>query len=235
MLLRIYVILSCLTVSWIMKLGYLNILRSLTKKLDVLETILFEGHYDIFGVAEIDLFSHMNPPTIEGYSVITHRNEDGISRLCAYVRNSIQVDGLTLIKDQCAIIIQLAQVSVAMAYNGFTLNPYTDDKIKLSEKARCNNAIDTLDQITFSAKQGLVILGDFNIDFLSDTVPRRRLTNWMTDNDCSQNITSATRSISGTCLDLCLSRLTLLVPGRGGIGPRTSKTLITQNHLIGTS
>ena len=29
--------------------------------------------------------------------------------------------------------------------------------------------------------------------------------------------------------------LTLLVPGRGRIGPRTSKTLITQNHLIGTS
>jgi len=29
--------------------------------------------------------------------------------------------------------------------------------------------------------------------------------------------------------------LTLLVPGRGRIGPSTSKTLITQNHLIGTS
>ena len=27
----------------------------------------------------------------------------------------------------------------------------------------------------------------------------------------------------------------LLVPGRGRIGPTTSKTLITQNYLIGTS
>ena len=36
-------------------------------------------------------------------------------------------------------------------------------------------------------------------------------------------------------IDTYYTKLRLLVPGRGRIGPRTSKTLITLNHLIRTS
>ena len=188
-----------------MLVGYLNIARALDKKIAVLESILNVECFDVFGVGETDLLPDSIAPTLEGYSTIEHRNNDGISRLCVYVKHSITIEETICLKEHPAIILQLAQISIAFAYNGFTLNPYTDVKKRLSEKERCNNAIDILDQIQFVSKKGLIIQGDFNIDYLSDTISMRRLANWALDSDCLQCITSPTRSTS--CLDLCYYRL----------------------------
>ena len=130
-----------------MKVGYLNIARSLKKKIGILECILTSNNYDMFGVAEIDLDCYSSPNAVEGYDVITHRNEDGLSRICVYVHpvvhHSLQIEGKIVLNDKAcsSIIIHLAQCSVAFLYNGFTQNPYNQESKRLSEKDMCNNVI----------------------------------------------------------------------------------------------
>ena len=139
----------------IMLVGYLNIQRALLKsrKIAVLESILNVDGFDVFGIGETDLDAISIPPTVEGYSTIVHRNEDGISRLCVYIKSTIAVEDVIHLKDHPAIVIHLARVSLGFVYNGFTVNPYTTNKKRISEKERCNNAIDMLDQIQFLAKK----------------------------------------------------------------------------------
>ena len=191
-----------------MRIGYLNTQRGLDDKVDVLESTICDG-FEIFGVGEIDLDPDSVPPLVEGYSTVTHRNSDGYARLCVYIKNTITVDDSICPVDLPIIILQLAQVTIAFAYKGFTINPYCKNKRRITDKERCNIAIDSLDKIASMSKKHLIIQGDFNIDYLSNTISKRRIANWALDNDCTQIITSPTRlsKTTNTCLDLCFCRL----------------------------
>jgi len=190
-----------------MKFGYLNIGRKLIKKIAVIEDILIRKRYDILSIAEIDLDCFSSPPSIQGFTSVVKRNSDGLARICLYIRSNLPFDFQTMDGNFPGICIQLAQCTLAVAYGEFTENAYSMDKRRISEKERCNRVIDFLDQVAFSSKKNLCIMGDMNIDWFSNTISKKRLVSWCTDHDCSQLITSKTRKATQTCLDLAICHI----------------------------
>ena len=190
-----------------MKFGYLNIGRKLIKKIAVIEDILIRKKYDILSIAEIDLDRFSSPPSIQGFTSVVKRNSDGLARICLYIRSNLSFDVQPVDGYFPGICIQLAQCTLAAAYCEFTEDAYTKDKRKIGEKERCNRVIDFLDQVAFSAKNNLCILGDMNIDWFSKTISKKRLVSWCIDHSCTQLITSTTRKATRTCLDLAFCRM----------------------------
>ena len=108
--------------------------------------------------------------------------------ICVYARNNVKIEETICLKDHPCIVVQLAQTTIAFAYN-----PYCKNSKRLTEKESCINGIDILDQILLVAKRGLIIQGDFNVDYLSDTISNRRIENWALDSDSVQCMAAPTR------------------------------------------
>ena len=195
-----------------MKVGYINIGRKLIKKIAIIEQLLISKGLDILGIAEVDLDAFTSPPSIEGFTSIVKRNSDGLARICLYIRSNLPFDVQTVDGNFPGICIQLAQCTISVLYNEFTEDAYSTEKKRISEKERCNRLIDYMDQVAFRAKRNMCIIGDTNIDWFSNTISKRRLVTWSTNNDCSQLIKNATRTTktTNTCLYLAFCRTPLL-------------------------
>ena len=115
--------------------------------------------------------------------------------------------------DLPAVVINTAQMTLAFIYSGFKHNPYQKDSRRLSEKERSGRLQDFLDWFSGRCMYNSMILGDYNVDWLSNTVSRNKLMTWCADNNFEQLIKAPTRfgfnalgARTQSCLDLCFAR-----------------------------
>ena len=157
-----------------MKIGTLNIRRGLLKKIDTLEQFANSEKLQILSINESDLGPLDNTPSIPGFSYL--RSSGPISRVLLYIRDTVPFDQLIYNGDLPVIVINLAQVTLAFAYSSFTLNPYSNDRIRLTDKDRMNRIMDFLNWLQPLAKENLCLLGDFNIPWSVNSVSKQRIT-----------------------------------------------------------
>ena len=194
-----------------MKIAAFNIRRGLDKKIDSIEGICIEDNISILGLSESDLLENEAPPPIPNYVAI--KSQGSISRVAAYVHNSIDFNVIPYDGKLPAVVLKTAQLTIALIYAGFTDNPYQHDSHRLSEKERSNRLQDFFDWFAAHCSKNALILGDCNVDWSTNSVSRNKLRTWCADFNFVQLINTPTRfgtnslnQDSESCLDLCFAR-----------------------------
>ena len=193
----------CFGIVPTMKICCVNIQRGLNKKIDSIELLLAEQKIDAIGLLETDLGPHDVPPFIKGFEC----TPDNSKRICLYVRDNFEYSCIPYDGNLPAIVISTKRFVVGFIYSQFTKQAYTSLRCRTTDKERTTNITDFLEWIEKSAEgRNILICGDYNIDWLSDSNSKKILKNWCRDHDVVQLIDGPTRSSSGSCLDLALSR-----------------------------
>ena len=184
-----------------MKISYLNIGRGFAKKADELEIILNNDKISILGLGKTDLLPDEAILIIPGFRSIAEPNKK--RRVCAYVNENIDVEVIEYEGDLPAVVFHTAQMTVGYIYCEFTRN-----KVTLSVEERREALADFLGWFDRIAKNRACLQGDFNINFLENTINRSMLYDWMAGSGFEQTVREPTRvtAHSSTMIDLSFIR-----------------------------
>lgn len=180
-------------------------MRSVKNKIDDLEIYLdsFTAKFDIIVLTETWLRKDEAPPHIQGYKSITisreNRRGGGIA---VYVKNSYQyivLDDLTSLNENVeSLFVKVSNVVVGALYR-------PPSGIVAEFLHFFENALELLGHLAAS----FVILGDVNIDALSDGPCAKEFQDIVHEHACTNMITLPTRitADTATCIDVCVSNI----------------------------
>ena len=218
----------CLLFWGIMKIGGLNIGRGLLPKFNLIEDFILVNGFHIFGLIETDLSKFDSAPILPGYNHI--KSTGPPHRIVIYIKDDIDFSIINYNGDTPCVVIQLAQLTVGFAYAQFTVNAYSTDRHRLTNKERALKTRDFLGWFGSHASSQFVLLGDFNTNLLDSNTDRDSILNWAAESGASQLIESCTREASNALLDLVFSRLP-----RHKVTPFCLRADISDHHSVGLS
>lgn len=174
-----------------------HLIEALTEEIDF-TTLCFSETW--ISTAKTDLLS------LEGYTLASHfsrTNREG-GGVCILVKDQIQFIELEEIKMlSVEYIVELCAIEFVSLNTVLIVIYWPDSK---REVATFNTQLDKLFKLltTKYLKKNIVIGGDLNIDFLSNSTETRNLTNLFKSHNFYQNIKEPTRitATSSTCLDV---------------------------------
>lgn len=187
--------------------GHLNI-RSLLPKIDQVRHELLNGSLDVVGFSETWMHDKLNSNLIEQSGYNLERQDKGLlikgEEVCVFIlRRSWTIPNtiVLLIMVTVNFVQSQCQKDILMV---LVYRPPSENNVMFIDLLR-----DYIDKLYVASKMDIIILGDFNINYLNNDVHTKRLVNFQNELFLKQIVDGPTRcdEASKTMIDLIFTSI----------------------------
>ena len=131
--------------------------------------ILSQYFLDELFLQEVEIKNGEDPSLMDGYVKSYHVKRAGVIRCITNIKNKLGATSLSWDEDLSMMIIRLMNLTLINVYNVFSLNSYTSESIKLTNRQQLDRVSNIIKNKCHLDKR-ICWVGDVNINIMNSSL-----------------------------------------------------------------